>query len=98
MKVRFRPEARLEVLEAREWYEARSSGLGSEFARALDAAMASAIRNPLSHRRIEGECRHVLLRKFPYSLIYLPSENELLVIACFHHRRAPNSWRNRVSG
>jgi hypothetical protein len=52
MKVRFRPEARLEVLEAREWYEARSSGLGSEFARALDAAMASVIRNPLSHRSV----------------------------------------------
>ena len=44
MRVGFRPEARAEVLEARSWYEAHSPGLGLEFARAVDAALAAALR------------------------------------------------------
>lgn len=37
----FRPEARAEVREARERYEAQSPGLGLEFARAVEAVLAT---------------------------------------------------------
>lgn len=67
-------------------------GLGFEFARAVDAAASSAMRMPLAYPRIGGEFRHVLLRKFPYSLIYRVSSEELVVVSCFHHRRRPGSW------
>ena len=56
-------------------------GLGFEFARAADAAVASALRNPFGHLRIEEEFRRVLFRKFPYTLIYLPNPDELLVVS-----------------
>ncbi len=46
MRILFRPEARTEVLEAQTWYESRAAGLGLEFARAVEAALASAVRNP----------------------------------------------------
>ncbi len=88
----FRPEARQELLEAQAWYEARSPGLGFEFARAIDAALARALRMPLAFPCIEGEFRHVITRKFPYSLIYQVSGSELVVLSCFHHRRQPGSW------
>ena len=59
MRVVFRPEAQRELLEARAWYEERSPGLGFEFARAVDVAVAIAERMPLAFPRIEAD--------FPYS-------------------------------
>lgn len=46
MRVLFRPEAHAELLEARVWYDERSPDLGLELARAVDAALATVIRQP----------------------------------------------------
>jgi hypothetical protein len=45
----FRPEAEAELSEAFEWYEPRVQGLGAEFLLAIDATLASIVRNPLQH-------------------------------------------------
>jgi plasmid stabilization system protein ParE len=92
MQAVFRPEAFAELLQAKRWYEERSPGLGFEFARAADAALARAIRAPLTFPQIDGDFRHVLMRKFPYSVIYHPTPTELVVVSVFHHRRQPGSW------
>ena len=54
-------------------------GLVFEFARAADAAVASALRNPFGHLLIEEDFRRVLFRKFPYTLIYLPRTETLAI-------------------
>lgn len=98
MLVVLRPEAEHELLEAQIWYESKALGLGFEFARAADAAVASALRNPFGHLRIEEEeFRRVLFRKFPYTLIYLPSSDELLVVSFFHQHREPSVWIERFN-
>lgn len=97
MLVVLRPEAEQELLEAQAWYESKALGLGFEFARAADAAVASALRNPFGHLHIEDEFRWVLFRKFPYTLIYLPSSEELLVVSFFHQHRKPDTWLGRFS-
>jgi len=38
------------------------------------------------------------MRKFPYSVIYSPTEAELVVVSIFHHRREPLSWLRNVGG
>lgn len=78
MRVQFRPEARAEALEAKAWYEAHAPGLGYEFARALEAAIQSAVRNPLAFASIEGESRRVLMRRFPYSVVFRLGPKSLL--------------------
>lgn len=95
-ELQIRPEAYQELLEAQEWYEQRAPGLGLEFARAVDAAMARAIRMPLAYPRVEEEFRHVVLRRFPYSIIYHVTESEFIVISCFHHRRQPKPWSENI--
>ncbi len=97
MQLLLRPEAEQELLEAQAWYESKALGLGFEFARAADAAVASALRNPLGHLRIDADFRRVLFRKFPYTLIYLPSPDELLVISFFHQHREPGVWLEQFS-
>ncbi|MBP6750496.1 MAG: type II toxin-antitoxin system RelE/ParE family toxin [Xanthomonadaceae bacterium] len=95
MRILFRPQARDEALAAQAWYESRASGLGVEFARALDAAVAAAARNPEMFALVVGDCRRVLLRRFPFSMVYRVLGDEFLVIAVFHHRRAPSTLTRR---
>ena len=89
MRILFRPEARAELLEAQAWDESRATGLGLEFARVVDAAVASASRDPTAFAQVAGTCRRVLLRKVPFSLVFRVRGDEFLVIAVFHHRRNP---------
>ena len=98
MKVIFRPEAQQELLEEQNWYAARAIGLGFEFSRAVDAAISKVQRMPFAFAHIEGEFRHVVTRKFPYSIIYHASSTEIIVISVFHHRRKPKTWLQRTKG
>ena len=81
MRAQFRPEARLEGLEAKAWYEEKSPGLGLEFDRALDAVVEYALRMPIAFREIEWNCRRIFIRRFPYPIIYRPEPDGILVIA-----------------
>jgi len=96
MRVTLRPEAEHELLQAQFWYESKARGLGFEFARSADVAIAAACRHPHGYIRVEGDFRRILLRKFPYALIYRPSPNELLVVAFFHQQREPGTWVERL--
>ena len=98
MPAHFRPQARLEALEAKAWYEDRSPGLGLEFARSLDAAVQSALRMPLAFGQVEGSCRRIFMRRFPYSVVYRPESDGILVVAVFHHRRDQKVWTTRIGG
>lgn len=96
MRIRIRPQARAEALEAQAWYESRSVGLGLEFARALEAAVASAVRNPDAFAIVVSDCRRRLLRRFPFSLIYRVRGDEFLIVAVLHHRRHPATVATRT--
>lgn len=96
MQVAFRPEARLEVLAAREWYDQHVPGLGREFAHAVDRAIASIRQNPFAYDQVEVDCRRVLLQRFPYSLVYRVESDTVVVVAVFHHSREPGFWRKRL--
>lgn len=98
MRVIFRPQARAEALEAQTWYESRATGLGLEFARAVEAAVASAVRYPEAFGVIVGDCRRVLLRRFPFSLVYRQRGDEFLVLAVFHHSRDTSKLARRTGG
>ncbi|MGH3086122.1 MAG: type II toxin-antitoxin system RelE/ParE family toxin [Rubrobacteraceae bacterium] len=94
--VLLRPEADLEINEAADWYEARGQGLAAEFLRVLDARIESIRRDPLLYPVVYGEARRANLRRFPYSIIYTVREDEIAIIACFHGRRDPKGWRDRL--
>ena len=69
-------------------------GLGFEFARAIDVVIERIRRTPLTFPAFDGGFRHLMARKFPYSVIYRVTESEIVVVSCFHHRRKPGSWTN----
>ena len=91
----FRPEAEDEISGTITWYEERGKGLGAEFLRAFEATLSAIERNPLQYAIVDREIRRAVLRRFPYSIMYVVSESEILIVACFHARRDPQTWRER---
>ncbi len=89
------PEAELDIQNGFEWYEQRSSGLGSEFVRAIDNSLALIGRNPLVYPIVYRQVRRVLIRRFPYGVIYLLEDDVISIIACFHVKRNPKQWQDR---
>jgi len=89
----FDPDAEREIIEAFQWYEEQSFGLGGEFLRAVKQCEATLSRNPLQYQIQYREVRRAFLRRFPYALHYLIEENTVSVLACFHFRRDPKAWR-----
>ncbi len=95
-KLTFLRETENEILEASTWYEERGKGLGAEFLRAFEASLAAVERNPFQYAAVHREVRRAPLRRFPYTIMYTVSEGEVLVIACFHAKRDPAHWHERV--
>jgi plasmid stabilization system protein ParE len=96
-RLRFRPQARTEALEARDWYEARHSGLGSAFAEVLDAVFDAVLDRPEAFPKVRGDIRHAVVRRFPYSVLFTYDGTTVLILNVHHHRRDPRRWQN-VSG
>jgi len=89
------PAAADEFVGAVAWYEQQRPGLGSEFSAACRSALALIQDQPQVFRRVHGDVRRVMLRRFPYAIFYRSREAELLVIAVMHERRDPRLWRER---
>ncbi len=91
-----RPDAELDIQDAFEWYEAKALGLGSEFIRAVDVCLSAIGRNPLAYPIIHKQVRRALIRRFPYGIFYTVEQDTVFILACFHSKRDPKSWRDRT--
>lgn len=94
----YRPEAAADVRAAFEWYERQREGLGDEFLAALATAEDIVRANPLSYRVIRRDARRVMLRRFPYQLIYRVVAEVIMVVACFTGDDRRSDWRDDVDG
>jgi len=93
--VRFRPEARAEIREARGWYESRVSGLGRAFIAEVDTTISFLLLHPQMYSTVsaDGQVRRALLHRFPYSLVYeLLATHEIIILACRHIRQDEVNW------
>jgi plasmid stabilization system protein ParE len=90
-----RPEALEEIADAAAWYDGRATGLSADFLRALDSTLASVRRNPRQYPVIRNDLRRALLRRFPYSVVYTATDEEIVVVARAHWRQDPRHWYKR---
>ena len=84
------------MVEASNRYEAESQGLGREFLEDVQRVIDTIREHPKLGQKIGGELRRVLLRRFPFSLIYVDQTDSILVVAVAHQRRRPDYWRQRI--
>jgi toxin ParE1/3/4 len=91
-----RPQLRTDVIEAARWYEEQAEGLGADFLRAVEVAIATVQHSPFQYQEVYGTVRRVRLRRFPYLVAYYISNDEIVVVGCMHGHRDPKSW-HRIS-
>jgi plasmid stabilization system protein ParE len=63
---------------------------------ALEEAVEKVLANPEAFQLVSGETRHKLIRRFPYSLLYVIEPDRIRVLAVAHQKRRPGYWRNRL--
>jgi plasmid stabilization system protein ParE len=89
------PAARVEIIEAFEWYEARGAQLGAAFQAEADRQILRISEKPLQFPVVLIDIQRARLRRFPYSLFFRVLADDIFVIACFHASRDPRIWEGR---
>jgi plasmid stabilization system protein ParE len=87
----FHPEARAEMRESFEFYEARLGGLGLRFLSAVERIST----HPEAGAPLASEFRKRIVSGFPYNIIYRVWEDYIYLVAVAHHHRRPGYWRDR---
>lgn len=95
-RVRFHPEAAIELEAAVEWYGTRSLRVGDEFVSELDQAIDKILQSPTRWQRVFGPWRRYLLDRFPFLIVYRETSPGIEIVAIAHGRRRPGYWRGRV--
>ncbi len=96
MKLVIVAPALAELRDAAAFYAASANAdLGFAFVVEFERAVNLIRDNPEAGALFRGTRRRYLLRRFPYSVIYQMTADELRVIAIAHHRRRPGYWARR---
>ena len=95
-KLVIRLQAQLDVEDAAIWYENRRAGLGLRFLEDLDYVVRRVAASPLQFPEIQPGARRGLLKRFPYSVYFSVSSEQVEIIGVLHQHRHPDTWRNRL--
>lgn len=90
-------EAELELWQAVDYYETKSSGLGLDLAREVRRAFIDIQKEPKLWTKRKSSTRCHLLQRFPYAIYYIEIEDAIWIVAVAHLRRKPYYWRKRLS-
>src|SRR5437867_4126449 len=96
MKSRFHEAAAAELIEAVEYYDATAEGLGDRLFVEVNKAVGYIEQFPESAAVVDyNVCRKVLSR-FPYSMLYVIEQGEVIILTIAHQSRRPNYWLDRL--
>ncbi len=90
------PEADQEIADAYHWLERRSSGLGKDFLRCLDAAVRAICDAPEGFAKSLDDFRRLKVRRFPYTVHYEFEHRVVVVYAVFHGSQDPTKLRQAL--
>lgn len=90
-----RKEAELDIKSAFEYYEKQRRGLGHDFILCVEDGLSKIERKPLHYKIIYKKLRRITIRRFPYRILFIVQNNQVIVTAVFHARKNPQSWDSR---
>jgi len=97
MIVNYLAQAQVDLIKIVEYYEQQRVGVGREFRSEIEFVVQRIQRDATSFPILEGKLRFVVLKKFPYYVLFeCQSEREVLVVAIAHGSREPGYWRDRL--
>jgi toxin ParE1/3/4 len=98
--VRILEAAAAEAAEAAAWYESHRAGLGRDFREdfrlGLDVLREGLVPGSPWPGLDDRGVKRILLKRFPFSLVFVAAGAGVIVLAVAHHRRRPAYWRSRL--
>jgi plasmid stabilization system protein ParE len=95
-ELEFHPQAALELEAATDWYLERSPRAAKQFIEELTRAIDSIVEAPKRWPQGLGETRRLLLKRFPFAIVYREDFSAVQIVAVAHGRRRPGYWRDRL--
>jgi plasmid stabilization system protein ParE len=95
LRIRLRPEAESDLLEAYQWYERQRAGLGDRFLEAVEEIFVRIQADPEFYVAAVRNVRRGKVRTFPYVVYYRALADWVEVIAVLHGSRDPRIWQSR---
>lgn len=83
-------------MEAVAYLADQSAAAAEAFLAEIDGAAELLLQFPRIGSIVEGDVRRVLLKTFPYQLIYRVLGSEIRIYAVAHLKRKPSYWTDRL--
>jgi toxin ParE1/3/4 len=93
--VEVHPLAADEAEGAERWYRKRNETAATRFRRELDRTVDLILERPEAWPSYLANTKRVLLRRFPFFLVYRVRDERIEILAVAHARRRPGYWRGR---
>lgn len=95
--IRVEGSAQDELRAAVLWYDAQRPGLGVELLEEIERTFAILQAHPfigglVPYASESADVRRLLVRRFPFSIVYRVRNDELQIIALAHTSRKPGYW------
>lgn len=97
MHYSFYPDAETELIQAIDYYEQCSKGLGLDFVCEVYATIERIITYSKAWSVIDEEIRRALVKRFPYGILYAEDNAEIFIVAVMNLHRNPDYWKNRYN-
>jgi toxin ParE1/3/4 len=95
LPVQFHPAAFAELVQTASRYDDELAGLGAEFTEEVDRLLRRLHLYPELGTPSSQDTRRLLLRRFPYMLVYRIRDSDVVVLAVAHQRKRPGYWVRR---
>jgi plasmid stabilization system protein ParE len=74
------------------WYELQQRGLGDEYFASAAGTFDSIQANPSIYPLVRDPIRRAPMRRFPYGVFFISSDETVVVLAIVHSRRHSRIW------
>ena len=92
----FIPRSDKELDDAIAYYNDQFPGLGSQFLKEVLSAIEVIQRFPNAWKKIGKHTHKLLLKRFPYLVLYIPERDKILITAIAHQHRSPEYYIGRI--
>ena len=95
-RIFFDPAALRELVDAADFYDSQSPGLGGQFLDVVHGTLEGLLAFPEACPVLLGETRKLVIERFPYSVMYWTDGEIIAVSAIAHQSRRPGYWQDHT--
>jgi toxin ParE1/3/4 len=89
------PYAEVDINDSVSFYKEQEEGLDKTFIKIISYSFKEILKNPEAYPLVKFEIRKFVVKEFPYCIFYINKVEAVYILAIFHDKRNPKSWKKR---